>query len=220
MPALRARSVALTGYLERLLEAIGVELADPRDPAARGAQLSLRFATPEAILSGLAARGVIADIRAPDIIRLAPIPLYTTYDEVWRAAVDPRPADRYRAAGLAEARPEARQDELAVAGDRRFLVLAREVEDEVVEAVADVRRDLLDVLVGVVRDEPAPVGDVLDALRQPLHLARILDAHLLLAGQRQRGPDLGVLHRPGAVGVEADLHLDHPVDAWRVAVRP
>ena len=86
MPALRRRSVALTGYLERLVLAIGVELMTPSDPAARGAQLSLRFADPEAVLAGLAAHGVIADIRAPDIVRLAPMPLYNTYDEAWRAA--------------------------------------------------------------------------------------------------------------------------------------
>jgi kynureninase len=86
MPALRRRSVALTGYLEGLLRAIGVELLTPSDPAARGAQLSLRSTDPEAILAGLAAGGVIADIRAPDIVRLAPMPLYNTYDEAWRAA--------------------------------------------------------------------------------------------------------------------------------------
>ncbi len=86
MPALRARSVALTGYLGGLLEAAGVEILTPADPAARGAQLSLRFADPEAVLAGLAARGVIADIRAPDIVRIAPVPLYNTYHEAWRFA--------------------------------------------------------------------------------------------------------------------------------------
>lgn len=84
MPALRARSMALTGYLASLLEDLGVGVITPSDPAARGAQLSLRVDDAEAILAALATRGVIADFRAPDIIRVAPIPLYNTYHEAWR----------------------------------------------------------------------------------------------------------------------------------------
>ena len=87
MPALRRRSVALTGDLERRLQAIGADLLTPADPSARGAQLSLRVADPEVVLAGLASRGVIADIRAPDIVRLAPMPLYNTFHDGWRAAV-------------------------------------------------------------------------------------------------------------------------------------
>ena len=83
MPALRARSVALTGYLARLLADLPVELITPADPAARGAQLSLRFEAAEAVLARLAAHGVVADFRPPDIIRVAPVPLYNTYHEAW-----------------------------------------------------------------------------------------------------------------------------------------
>jgi kynureninase len=89
MPALRRRSVALTGYLEALLDPLPVEVITPRDPAARGAQLSLRLesaAVADRVLARLAASGVIADYREPDIIRLAPIPLYTAYHELWRGA--------------------------------------------------------------------------------------------------------------------------------------
>jgi kynureninase len=86
MPAIRARSVALTGYLERRLDELGVEVITARDPAARGAQLSLRFADPATMLDRLAARGVIVDHRAPDIVRVAPIPLYTSYHDLWRFA--------------------------------------------------------------------------------------------------------------------------------------
>jgi kynureninase len=86
MPAIRARSVALTGYLERLLDDLAVEVITPREPAARGAQLSIRFADAGAMLDRLAARGVVADHRAPDLVRVAPIPLYTTYHELWRFA--------------------------------------------------------------------------------------------------------------------------------------
>ncbi len=56
----------------------------PADPAARGAQLSLLIENAEAVLAGLAARGVVADVRAPDIIRVAPVPLYNTYHDAWR----------------------------------------------------------------------------------------------------------------------------------------
>jgi kynureninase len=84
MAALRARSVALTGYLARLLDDLPVEVITPRDPAARGAQLSLRFAHAEGMLAKLARRGVVADFRAPDLIRVAPVPLYNTYHETWR----------------------------------------------------------------------------------------------------------------------------------------
>jgi kynureninase len=86
MPALRSRSVALTGYFGRLLEELRVEVITPSEPAARGAQLSLRFDDAERILEGLTARGVTADFRAPDIIRVAPIPLYNSYHEAWRFA--------------------------------------------------------------------------------------------------------------------------------------
>jgi kynureninase len=86
VPALRARSVALTGYLAALIADLPVEVITPSDPTARGAQLSLRFADVESVLEELAARGVVADFRAPDIIRVAPVPLYNTYHEAWRFA--------------------------------------------------------------------------------------------------------------------------------------
>jgi kynureninase len=92
MPALRRRSVALTAYFEHLLQPLaplGVQVITPRDPAARGAQLSLRFETAaraDSVLALLVARGVTADFRAPDIIRLAPVPLYNTYREAWLVA--------------------------------------------------------------------------------------------------------------------------------------
>ena len=86
MPALRARSVALTGYVARMLAELPVEVITPADPAARGSQLSLRFDDAEAVLARLATRGVVADFRAPDILRIAPVPLYNTYHEAWRFA--------------------------------------------------------------------------------------------------------------------------------------
>jgi kynureninase len=92
MPALRRRSVALTGYLEALIDALvpDVTILTPRDPAERGAQLSVRVpgagGGARARLAALEARGVIGDVREPDIIRLAPAPLYDTFHDAWRAA--------------------------------------------------------------------------------------------------------------------------------------
>ncbi len=86
MPALRERSVRLTGYLEGLLREHGVEILTPADPEARGAQLSMRFPDATAVLDDLTGRGVIADYRAPDIIRVAPTPLYNSFHDSWRIA--------------------------------------------------------------------------------------------------------------------------------------
>ncbi len=65
-----------------------VQIVTPRDPAQRGCQLSLTFSNSaldaEAVLQGLQARSVIADVRRPSIIRVAPFPLYTRFVDVWR----------------------------------------------------------------------------------------------------------------------------------------
>ena len=94
MPAIRAKSESLTGYLEgqiRALAGAAIEIVTPAEPAARGAQLSLRprggGASATALLARLEAAGVVADFREPDLIRVAPIPLYTTYLDCWRFAM-------------------------------------------------------------------------------------------------------------------------------------
>ena len=93
MAELRARSIRLTGYLESLLDEITptrpLTVVTPRDPKRRGCQLSMRVGRGSA--NELARRlrhrhGVIVDAREPDIIRLAPVPLYSTYHDCWRAA--------------------------------------------------------------------------------------------------------------------------------------
>ena len=68
------------------------------------------------------------------------------------------------------------------------LVVARRVEDQLVEAELDVRRDALDDLVGVVGDDEAAARAVAVGVGEPLHLDRVLDAGLLLARQRERRP--------------------------------
>ena len=90
--SLRQKSVALTGYLEYLLDrlAADVELITPRAADARGCQLSVRIVGPrgrgQRVFDTLTARGVIGDWRDPDVIRLAPIPLYNTFMDVLRGA--------------------------------------------------------------------------------------------------------------------------------------
>ena len=92
MPALRAKSERLTGYLEDVLDDVvdgrPFDVITPRDPQRRGAQLSVRLAGLDAGKVTAALRrehGVIADSRQPDVIRLAPVPMYCTYDDCWRA---------------------------------------------------------------------------------------------------------------------------------------
>lgn len=91
-PALCARSRELTGWLERLLdERLGerIEILTPRDPMARGAQLSIRLCdtrgSGRALFDTMLARGLICDWREPDVIRLAPAPLYNSFEDCWRA---------------------------------------------------------------------------------------------------------------------------------------
>jgi kynureninase len=93
MAVVRARSVRLTAYFERLVrEVVGVDrvaVVTPSDPSARGCQLSLAVrADPEAVVASLRRdHGVIGDARPPDVVRLAPAPLFCTYHDCWRAAV-------------------------------------------------------------------------------------------------------------------------------------
>ena len=91
MTALRERSVRLTGHLESLLDEHcidrGYTVLTPRDPAQRGAQLSVHVGDRDAgvIADTLRHRhGVIADTRGSHIIRLAPVPLYCTFHDNWR----------------------------------------------------------------------------------------------------------------------------------------
>jgi kynureninase len=85
---LRERSLRLTAALAAELDATGlVDIVTPADPAMRGAMLCLRLRVPgrgKAIESALAARGVLLDYREPDILRLAPVPLYNTFHDIWR----------------------------------------------------------------------------------------------------------------------------------------
>src|SRR3954447_22827759 len=90
MEPLRAKSMKLTGYLEFLIEQIGSKkfsIITPSDPNARGAQLSIQaHEHPKQLHEELIAGGVKCDFREPNVIRVAPTPLYNTFHEVWRFA--------------------------------------------------------------------------------------------------------------------------------------
>lgn len=92
MEPLREKSLRLTAYLEWLLQReIGdsVEVLTPADPHRRGCQLSFRVKSRSSgsgrtVLEKLEASGVTCDWREPDVIRVAPVPLYNRYEEVHR----------------------------------------------------------------------------------------------------------------------------------------
>jgi len=88
MEPLRGKSVKLTGYLQFLLEQNSSKrfmVITPRETNARGCQLSiLAHEHPKELFKKLEAAGVKCDFREPNIIRVAPTPLYNTFHEVWR----------------------------------------------------------------------------------------------------------------------------------------
>ena len=63
-----------------------VSLASPRDPATRASHVVFAHPDGYAIMQALIARGVIGDFRAPDLMRFGFTPLYTRFEDVWRAA--------------------------------------------------------------------------------------------------------------------------------------
>jgi kynureninase len=87
---LRVKSIELTGYLEKLLkEELGefVEIITPEDKNQRGCQLSLRLKNnAKEIHRKINEQGIICDWREPDVIRIAPTPLYNTFEDVYRFA--------------------------------------------------------------------------------------------------------------------------------------
>jgi len=84
----------LNDYLWFLLDAVNesvsekiIEFITPRDPAERGCQVSmLMLKRGREIFDALSKEGVMTDWREPNVIRIAPVPLYNTYEEVWRFA--------------------------------------------------------------------------------------------------------------------------------------
>lgn len=88
MEALGEKSRELTGYLGFFLEGIGderISVITPGDPAQRGCQLSIRVRNADrSLFERLTSQDVFADWREPDVIRVAPVPLYNRFLDVYR----------------------------------------------------------------------------------------------------------------------------------------
>ena len=90
MAALRAKSLALTGYLRAAIAAVappGCRVITPDAAPAHGAQLSVAFDhDARQWHARFMRRGVVCDFREPNIVRLAPAPLYNGWRDAWTAA--------------------------------------------------------------------------------------------------------------------------------------
>ncbi len=93
MDALIAKRIDLTNYLEFLIHDLSArkgdlcsfEIITPKDPKQRGAQLSiLLHGMGKGLFDAITKMGVIADWREPNVIRIAPVPLYNSYEDVYR----------------------------------------------------------------------------------------------------------------------------------------
>ena len=90
MDSLREKSQRLTGYLQFLIDDISparFEVITPRDADARGCQLSMFVHDrPKELFASLKKEGVICDFREPNVIRVAPVPFYNSFHDVWAFA--------------------------------------------------------------------------------------------------------------------------------------
>jgi kynureninase len=88
MKRLRAKSLRLTGYLRYQVERVGdgrIAVLTPREAERHGCQLSLHVdGGGRTLFDALQSEGIVGDYREPDVVRVAPVPLYNTFHEVWR----------------------------------------------------------------------------------------------------------------------------------------
>ncbi len=88
MDALRAKSLKLTGYMEFLLDSLKSDafaITTPKNPAERGCQFSILMKkNGRSVFDKLTEAGIICDWREPDCIRVAPVPLYNSFADVYR----------------------------------------------------------------------------------------------------------------------------------------
>lgn len=113
MEALRERSIRLTGYLEaRLLRYEGgkppYKIITPFNPAERGAQLSVLLdpGLLDSVQAYIEERGVVVDERKPDVLRVAPAPLYNNFHDIHRFITVFHEACRRAVAGKTQQRGE------------------------------------------------------------------------------------------------------------------
>ncbi len=89
MDRIRQKSLALTDYMIFLIdhvlcaEGLGFHVGTPRDHRRRGGHVALEHAAAVQICKALKARGIVPDFRQPNVIRLAPVALYTSFADVW-----------------------------------------------------------------------------------------------------------------------------------------
>ena len=88
---LRAKSEQLTGYLAFIIAEVAkatktdLEVITPGDPAQRGCQLSIvAHGKGKDLFHAISANGVVADWREPNVIRVAPVPMYNSFEDAWR----------------------------------------------------------------------------------------------------------------------------------------
>jgi kynureninase len=84
MDAIRAKSTALTGSFIAAVR--GLDVASPLIAEHRGSHVTIRHRNAGQITQAMRSRDVIVDFRAPDLVRFGFAPLYSTFDEAWRAA--------------------------------------------------------------------------------------------------------------------------------------
>jgi kynureninase len=104
---IREKSLRATAYLMFLVDETlsrppyGYSIGTPREPDRRGGHVGVVHKEAFRINEALKARGVVPDFRPPDVIRLAPIPLYVSYHDVWevvqhlKAVIDGREYERF-----------------------------------------------------------------------------------------------------------------------------
>lgn len=91
MGPLREKSLKITAYLENLLLEMAAysakifEIITPKEKEQRGAQLSLKLQSGllDVVMKELEERGVVVDERRPDVIRVAPAPVYNSFEDCW-----------------------------------------------------------------------------------------------------------------------------------------
>ena len=91
MKALREKSEKLTGFFEYLINQIDsdqIQIITPSNPKERGCQLSIQVKNADKSLhKKLTENNIITDWREPDVIRCAPVPMYTSFEDVYRMVV-------------------------------------------------------------------------------------------------------------------------------------
>ncbi|MEM7105597.1 MAG: kynureninase [Bacteroidota bacterium] len=87
---LRKKAIQLTGYLEFLIDEMhnpAIKIITPRNPEERGSQLSILVTNAnKSLFDKITEAGVIADWREPNVIRVAPVPLYNSFEDVYHFA--------------------------------------------------------------------------------------------------------------------------------------